>query len=156
MVVRIRPNQEARAHDNLRRQGYEYYAPRALVRSPRTRVLRPAALFPGYVFVRHPLGQWSSLTGTYGVLEVIMGGEDTPARLPDTEVVKIRAHEGADGLVRLRAQEFEKGERVRVDRGAVSMDAVVDGMAGQERIYVLLGVLGGARAEVDVKDVTRE
>lgn len=154
VVVRLRPNQGARAEDNVRRQGAEYYAPRALVRSLKTRVLRPAPLFPGYAFVRHPDDKWHFLRGTFGVLDVIMA-TDGPAYLPPTEMDRLRAREGPDGLVRLEAREFERGEHVRVDRGPLSLEAVVDGMAGQDRIYVLLGVLGGVRAEVPVRDVTR-
>jgi transcriptional antiterminator RfaH len=155
-VVRTKPNQDARAKDNVERQGAEFYSPRAMIRSEKSRVLRPAPLFPGYAFVRHPDQHWVFLRSTFGILDILMVAEDKPATLPPTQIDRLKVREGPDGLVRLEAREFKVGERVHVDRGSLSLDAVVDGMASQDRIYVLMGVLGGARVEVDVKDVTRE
>lgn len=156
VVVRLRPNQGPRAEDNVKRQGAEFYAPRAMLRSEKTRVLRPQPLFPGYAFVRHPGGQWVYLRGTFGVLDILMATDEKPAYLPAAEIDRLRTREGPDGMIRLEAREFAKGEKVRVDHGSLSLDAVVDGMAGQDRIFVLMGVLGGARVDVAVSDVTRE
>lgn len=156
VVARIKSNQGARAADNVVRQGAEFYSPRAMLRSPRTRLLRPQPLFPGYAFVCHPEGQWVFLRGTYGVLDVIMSTDEKPAYLSADEIVGLRAKEGPDGLVQLDAPEFMVGEHVHVNRGKLSLDAIFDSMAGQDRVYVLLGVLGGARTLVPAKDVTRE
>ena len=160
VVVRVRPNFLARAIDNMKRQGCECYTPRAMIRSPRTHRLSAQPLFPGYVFARHLAGRWMFLRGTFGVLGVVMGAsgaskDPEPARVPDHELARLRAREGPDGLVRLESREFELGEHVRVDRGAVSMDAIVDGMSGQDRVFVLLQILGGARAEVSAQDIYR-
>ena len=159
-VVSVRPQYLKRATINMTRQGCECYAPRAMIRSPRTRRQSAQPLFPGYVFARHPAGRWMFLRGTFGVLGVAMGTSGAskdphPARVPDHEIGRLRAREGPDGLVRLEAREFVHGEHVRVDSGAVSMDAVVDGMSGQDRVFVLLQILGGARAEVSVQDIYR-
>ena len=159
-VVRVRPNFLVRAVDNMARQGCECYVPRAMIRSPRTHRLLVQPLFPGYVLVRHPEGRWMFLLGTFGVLGMIMEAsgaskDPKPARVPDAEIARLRAREGPDGLVRLEAREFKLGERVHVDHGAVSMDAVVDGMASQDRVFVLLQILGGVRAEVRAQDIYR-
>lgn len=157
LVVRVRPNQDARARQNAEQQGYEWYVPRAFFRSPRTRKMRVESLFPGYAFARHESSfQWNSLRGTFGVAEIMMVTDELPARVADKEMQYWKSREGPDGLVRLHAMEFTRGEKVRVDHGNMSLDAIVDGMAGQDRIYVLLAFLGGARAEVEVKDVTKE
>ena len=144
--------------DNVQRQGAECYAPRAMVRSPRTHRLSVQPLFPGYAFVQPPGKQWTFLRGTFGVLDVVMGAGGTseqPARVMSTEIERLRAREGPDGLVRLESREFEPGERVHVDHGTFSLDAVVDGMSGQDRVFVLLQILGGARAEVSAQDIYR-
>lgn len=155
VVLRVRAQHLARAEENVRNQGGEFYAPHGLVRSDRTRVLARRPLFPGYAFARHPAGLWTYLRGTRGVSEVLMVTGDQPARLADAEVARLRAREGADGLVRTAACEFAVGERVRVERGALSLDAVVDGMSSHDRVFVLMQVLGGARTEVAVRDVYR-
>lgn len=156
IVARTRPQQMDRAVINVNNQGAECYVPKALFRSARSAALRTAPLFPGYIFVRHPAGLWVFLKGTFGVLDVLMRTEEFPAYLSDVEVVKLREREGPDGLVRLEAREFEPGEPVRIARGAVHLDGVVDGMASRDRIWVLMHILGEqTRVDVAVKDVTR-
>lgn len=156
IVVRVKPNEGARAEVNARNQGYEWYVPRGMFRSERTRQLREEPLFPGYAFARHPAGLWQSLTGTFGVAEVMRIADDRPAEVSAEEVAHWRAREGPDGLVRLEAREFTEGERLHVDRGAVSLDAVFDGMAARDRIFVLMSVMGRqVRTEVAVRDVSR-
>lgn len=159
MVVRVRPGQNSRAIFHMERQGCECFDPRGMVRGAHGR-LSVEHLFPGYMLVRHPKGQWRFLFSTRGVLDVIMavGGDDpAPARVPNAEVEALRAREGSDGLVQLPKQrEFEPGEKVHVDKGAVSFDAIVEGASRHDRLFVLMRGLGQwARAEVDVKDVSR-
>lgn len=159
-VVRIRPNQVRRAIDNMENQGCEVYVPRGMVRG-RNRRLSVQPLFPGYAFARHPERRWAFLRGTRGVLGVVLSAgtderDPEPAVLPHAEIARLRAREGPDGLVRLQAREFAPGERVRVEKGAVSLDAVVDGMSGQDRVFVLMAVMGRqTRVEVAVADLTK-
>lgn len=156
VVVNVKPNQHTRAGVNARQQGYQWYVPRGLFRSPRTGTLREEPLFPGYAFARHPNGLWVSLSGTFGITSVMMLHDGGPARVPAAEIDTLRAREDDDGLVRLEAREFKVGEEVHVTRGAVTLDAIVDGMAGRDRVWVLWQILGGARTAVDVKDITRK
>lgn len=156
IVVRIKARDMFDGEKNVARQGGEFYAPRAMIRSPRTHILRPVLLFPGYGFARHPSGQWSFLESTWGLGGVLkLGGR--AARVPAGEIERLRAREGPDGLVRLEAREFQVGEKVRVEKGAISLDAIVDGMSGRDRVFVLLKLLGDSwqRAEVEVKDISR-
>lgn len=155
VVLRVRTRHLRRAKENVRRQGAEFYSPVMRVRSARTREWTVLPLFPGYAFARHPAGQWVFLRGTFGVSEVLMRSEEQPAWLPDSEISRIRRREGPDGVVLLGGGEFERGARVRVEKGAVSLDAVVEGMPGPDRVVVLLRVLGGVRTEVAAKDVRR-
>ena len=154
IVVRVRPQLIARAIINMERQGFECYAPHAMMRVGRARVLRRCPLFMGYMFARHPEARWVSLRGTFGVIDVLMGTEERPAPLPHIEIERLRAREAQDGLIQLKEREFEHGERVHVERGAVSLDAIVDGMSGPDRVFVLMQVLGRwTRAEVSARDL---
>ncbi|MDP3937719.1 MAG: transcription termination/antitermination NusG family protein [Deltaproteobacteria bacterium] len=154
--MRARPQLLARAIINMERQGFECYAPHAMMRGGRARRLRRCPLFMGYVFARHPEARWVSLRGTFGVLGVIMGTGERPAPLPHAEIERLRAREGRDGLIKLQECEFEQGERVHLERGVVSLDAIVDGMSGPDRVFVLMQVLGRwTRAEVSVGNLSR-
>lgn len=157
VVARVHPQYGHRARVNVENQGAEYYRPMAMLRSDRTRLLRPGPLFPGYAFIRHPEGLWAFLRGTIGILDVILSASERPGLVPAGEIARLRAREGPDGMIRLESREFQVGERVRVEKGAVSLDAIVDGMSGRDRVFVLLKLLGDnwQRAEVDVKDILR-
>ena len=155
VVARFRAQFLAKVEYNVECQGAEIYVPRAMVRVGKTRRLSPSPLFPGYAFVRHPDRQWVFLRGTFGVLDVIMGTGEEPAWLSDVEISRIRAREGPDGIVRLQSNEFRAGEKVRVESGVAGFDAIVDGMAAHDRVYVLWNVMGQqTRTEVDVRDIS--
>lgn len=155
VVARFRSQYLAKFEHNVEAQGAEVYVPRAMIRVGAARRLEPRPLFPGYAFVRHPGGLWLFLRGTRGAIDVIMGSDESPAWLPDAEVARIRAREGPDGVVRLQSSEFRPGERVRVESGAVSLDGIVDGAAGRDRVYVLLNLLGQqTRTEVAIGDIS--
>lgn len=157
LVLRIKPQQHERAADNVRNQRVEFYCPRALVRSPRTRLVRPEPLFPGYAFARPPGEAWIFLKSTIGILDVLMATGEEPARLPDADVERLRAREGDDGLVRLESSQFRPGERLRVDGGLFAeLPAEFEAMAGRDRALVLVSLLGRrTRVEVDVRDLSR-
>lgn len=143
IVAQVRPQLLRVAIRNMERQGLEVYSPRCreLARgSPRER-----ALFPGYAFARHPEGRWLFLRGTYGVTAVVMGTAGRPAEVPDAEVARLRAREGADGAVDLRPRGLSAGERVRVGGSELSLEGVVEGMTGPDRVAVLMQFLGAQR-----------
>ncbi len=155
VVARFRAQFLAKVQYNVKNQGAEMYVPMAMIRVGAKRRLEPRPLFPGYAFVRHPAGLWLFLRGTFGVLDVVMGRGENPAWLPDDQIERIRSREGPDGVVRLQSSEFKQGEKVRVESGVLSFDAIVDGMASHERVFVLWNVLGHQmRTEVDVKDIS--
>lgn len=154
LVVRVRPQWLGIAIRNIERQGCEVYSPRCreFVRGrPRDR-----PMFPGYLFARHPDQRWVFLRGTYGVLGVLMTTSEVPASLPDEEITRLRAREGPDGVVLLgpAPTKVAPGDRVWVEHGALSLDAVVDCMSGRDRVFVLMRVLGSSRrVEVPLSDI---
>lgn len=161
LVLRLKPQLEKRAADNVIAQGAEFYFPRALVRVPRTGALRPAPLFPGYAFARPAGDAWVHLKSTIGVSDVMMSTGERPAHLPSIEIEKLRAREDSDGFIRLTSAQFRPGERVRIadDGGALADFAGVidEGTPGRDRVFMLLGILGRqARVAVDVGRVVHD
>lgn len=158
LVVRVKSMQYERAADNVRNQGSEFYCPRGMLRSQRTRILRPEPLFPGYAFARPPGPTWMFLKSTIGVLDVLMATGEEPARITQTDIDRLRAREDDDGFVRFESSQFRKGERLRVDGGLFAdLPAEFDAMAGRDRAFVLLELMGRrTRVEVAVRDLSRE
>lgn len=138
-----KPNFEATAAEHLRRQGYEYYYPRHLLRRPnKVPVIRP--LFPRYIFIL--IDQvWYSITGTRGISTVLMG-DTAPETLPAVVIENLKKRESKDGLVSLPIPpKFAVGQHVRVKTGPLEGQLLVyEGMSTQERVRVLFQAMGRA------------
>ena len=141
IVVTTQPNRERWAQENLARQNYEYYFPvvSERVRTKSGRELRVKPLFPRYGFV-HIIDKWHSLLGTFGISGVVMSG-DTPSVMSTSTLEKIRALEGADGMVAL--PRLREGQQVRIKGGLMAgQTGLHAGQRPQDRSKVLIAYLG--------------
>jgi transcriptional antiterminator RfaH len=146
-VARTRGMHEELVQRRLERQGFEVWYPRIEEVQPRRggkliKVIAP--LFRCYVFVRVEL-QWHDIRRTDGVTQVVFKG-DAPARLDDAIVDALKARTGPDGLIHLpkpRRPSLRRGDRVRIRGGPLAgRHGIFEGMRSQERVAVLLGMLG--------------
>jgi transcriptional antiterminator RfaH len=146
-AVHTQPNAEAKALDNLLRQGYHAYLPRRRVeiRHARRRqlVLRP--LFPRYLFagLDRATMLWRPILSTFGVSGVVRAGGE-PAAVPAEIVAELRDREAAGDFDRPRpGQALRVGELVRVTAGAFEdmLGRLVE-LRDEERVVVLLELLG--------------
>ena len=146
-VVQTQVNGEAKAAQNLLRQGYEVYLPRYLKRRRHARKVDFTAkpLFPRYMFVAIDVAsqRWRSIQSTYGVARLVTVGED-PAMVPEGVVRALRAREDDKGFIRLdRRAVFAVGDKIRVLAGAfIDSAGLFDRMADHDRVSILLDMLG--------------
>ena len=146
-VVQTQVNGEAKAAENLRRQGYETYLPRYLKRRRHARKVDFTAkpLFPRYMFVAIDIAtqRWRSVQSTVGVSRLVTNG-DSPAVVPEGVVRALKAREDAKGFVNMDAgPAFAPGDKVRVLAGAFMDNAgLFNGMADHDRVSILLDLLG--------------
>jgi transcriptional antiterminator RfaH len=146
------PNHERLALHCLERvAGFEIYMPR--IQAPRTsRRQEPRPLFPGYAFVLIVL-QWHTIKRTPGVVRLVTDG-GTPAKVPDAVIEDLRRRE-RNGLVQLpELHRFRAGDRVRIAHGPLTgLEGLVASTRPNQRIEMLLGLLGRARVVLPVADV---
>jgi transcriptional antiterminator RfaH len=146
-VVQTQVNGEAKAVQNLQRQGYDVYLPRYLKRRRHARKLDFTAkpLFPRYMFVTIDVAtqRWRSIQSTFGVARLVSNG-DYPAAVPDGVVDALKAREDDKGFVRMDVgAAFAPGDKVRVVAGAFMDSAgLFNGLADHDRVSVLLEMLG--------------
>lgn len=145
-VVQTRPNAEDVAYGHLQRQGFQPYLPRYLkIRRHARRIDRvPRPLFPSYLFVSLDLGadRWRAVQSTVGVARLVCRG-DEPAPVPRGVVEDFIAHQDEDGMLHLGAPAFRAGQPVRILDGAfASLVGLCEGMTDNERVMVLLDMLG--------------
>ncbi|MCX7309904.1 MAG: transcriptional activator RfaH [Afipia sp.] len=146
-VVHTRPNSEAKADFNLRRQGFTTYLPRYQRQRRHARksetVTRP--LFPRYLFVELDLAfdQWRSIRSTFGISQIVLAG-DRPRPLPVGVVDEIRARESETGFVKLGLPAGVKpGSKIRLLDGVFAdSTAVFEQTADDRRVAVVLSLLG--------------
>src|SRR5216684_2472440 len=121
-VVQTQVSGEAKAAQNLLRQGYEVYLPRYLKRRRHARKVDFTAkpLFPRYMFVAIDMAtqRWRSIQSTFGVPRLVTNG-DHPAIVPAGVVQGLKAREDEKGFVRLDSKPIVgPGAKVRVLEGA--------------------------------------
>jgi transcriptional antiterminator RfaH len=153
-VVHSHPASEAKAMENLERQGFAAYLPRyrKLRRHARRheQVMRP--LFPRYLFVAVDLMQqrWRPILSTIGVADVVRRG-DVPTAVPDDVIEAIRAGEDAGAFDDIGAVgRLRRGDSVQLVAGPFA-DCVgrFCRLSDADRVIVLLDLLGREiRAEV--------
>ena len=106
-VVQTQVNGEAKAAENLRRQGYEAYLPRYLKRRRHARKVDFTAkpLFPRYMFVAIDMAtqRWRSVQSTFGVSRLVTNG-DSPAAMPEGVGRALKAREDDEGLCQIGCQ----------------------------------------------------
>lgn len=147
-LVHTKPRQESRAEENLARQGYTVYLPRARVaRRRRGRLQRTVEpLFPRYLFIRLEPGvdNWAPLRSTLGVSTVVRFGRDA-ACVPDALIESLRAREDDEGLCDLQLAPPAPGDRVVVIDGELAgLDGVFVTEDGDARAVILLDIVGRA------------
>ena len=146
-VVQTQVNGEAKAVQDLSRQGYEAYLPRYLKRRRHARKVDFTAkpLFPRYMFVAIDMAtqRWRSVQSTSGVSRLVTNG-DEPAAVPDGVVSALKARQDANGFVKMDARpNFAPGDKVRVLAGAFMDNAgLFNGLADHDRVSILLNMLG--------------
>lgn len=93
-LIHAKPRQEARALENLQRQGYEAWLPmitvEKLLRGRIQQVTEP--MFSRYLFIRldSQTSNWAPIRSTLGVSRLVTFGH-VPAKVPDELVAALRA-----------------------------------------------------------------
>lgn len=146
-VVQTQVNCEAKAAQNLMRQGFEIYLPRYLKRRRHARKVDFTAkpLFPRYMFVAIDVAtqRWRSIQSTFGVSHLVTNGDD-PATVPEGIVHALKAREDTKGFIQMDARlAFAPGDKVRVLAGAfIDNSGLFSGLADHDRVTILLDMLG--------------
>lgn len=153
----LQPGGLVKATKNLDAQGFENYAPRHYCHLAR----KVMPLFPGYLLVKMGTAFDEAIKYTRGIAGVVQMGL-VWCQAADSEIQKIKALEGPDGLVRLprmlEQRKFGPGGRARLVRGPMSTNhgslVIFEEYLPEERCAVLLHILGrGVRIVVQEEDL---
>lgn len=145
-AVQCKPGQDQRAELHLLNQAYSIYRP--LLKKEEWRAGRwltiTESLFPRYLFIHldNVTDDWRPIRSTYGVANLVRFG-DMPAVVPDSLIAEIKARETPQGWHFLSKYQFKQGDKVRFrDGGVFYTDAIFEQYTGEERVIVLMNLLG--------------
>jgi transcriptional antiterminator RfaH len=149
-VARTEVNREGVAASFLGKSGYRTYLPRLReTRSNhgRRQVVTPC-LFPCYAFVRIEAGWWDA-RWCIGVVNLIMGVGDEPAKVGDHIIAELKSRE-RNGYVELDERPgLRPGDQVKLTSGPFTGHlGLFVGMRGPERVAVLLALFGSQRPAI--------
>lgn len=136
-LVQSKPRNEARALENLLRQGYETYLPLIEVeRLQRGKLFkRMEPLFPRYLFLHLEEGNdnWGPIRSTLGVAGLVRFGL-AYATVPDPVIEAIRSR-----TQEIREALFAAGDSIQIVSGPlVGLEGVFEIADGEQRSFVLL------------------
>lgn len=144
VVVRTKPRQDSWAIENVSRQGRVSYRP--MYQETPSAPAKP--LWPGYLFVHCPDGQFSFLTGTWGVSHVLRVGQKA-ACVGSEFIARLRASENGQGVLVLPEKpspeptQFTHGQRVVVTEDPfLDLIGLYQGQSSSDRVFVLLQIMG--------------
>ena len=145
-VVYTKPREEARAQENLERQGHQCYLPEISLEKRRRGRVVPVTepLFPRYLFIRCAdelaTAGWGSLRSTRGVVKLVGFGAG-PVVVDDAFLDALRTRTAAAPPAPQAL--FAAGEVVVIDDGPFAgLEAIFQLKEGGDRAAVLLDLLG--------------
>lgn len=152
-LLYTKPREDARAQTNLLNQGYEIFRPlirhhRIVKGSQRTLV---ESLFPRYIFIKldQETSDWARLRSTRGVQSMVTFNQ-VPAVVPSNLVDELMQEmNGEDFIDRTNSQKalFNTGDEVEISEGSFfGLHAIVKAQTSEERVIVLLNMLGGQQS----------
>jgi len=146
-VVQLKPNGLNIARRNLERQSIVTFSPsvETTVQRQGKFVEERKPLFAGYLFVsaNQDATPWRAINSTYGVCRLVTFGHDkAPRTVPPGLMAALMARCDTEGVFR-DAPQFGLGDQVAITKGPfASFTATVTRLSSQERVWLLLDILG--------------
>ena len=145
ILVYTKPNQETRANDNLRNQGFKTFLPliSSSNRDDESKNLKP--VFPRYIFVQLDLnsGKWNSIKSSYGVSGIVMFGEEfTP--IPYEIIKSLKKKLDAEDIYEEKVldTDYKKGDKLTIKEGKFAgIEAIFLSKKSKDRVRLLLNLL---------------
>ena len=143
LVATYKINEIEKAERNLSNQNFDYYLPKIKVKKSDSN-FKEEVMFPGYVFIKTRLENYSLIKYTKGIKKVVKFGKNIP-RLTDIEISSIQSIEKLSN-----SEPFTP--KINIGQEAVVADGPFKGtlvkicsLPSKERIEVFLTFLGSLR-----------
>ncbi|MDC0198013.1 transcription/translation regulatory transformer protein RfaH [Candidatus Thioglobus sp.] len=137
-LLKIKPNQEAIALQNLQNQDYDTYCPNAFINN------KKITLFPGYLFINldNEKQNWLPIRSTKGVLNFVKFGLNF-AKVPNNIIQLIKKNEQNSLNKLINLDNFKPGDKVQITEGIFkNCNAIFKSFKSSDRVILLINLLG--------------
>ena len=161
-AIYCRPRQEARALENLQRQGYSVFLPKLKILRQRRAGLLPVVecLFPRYLFIQLDSfdDNWAPIRSTRGVVEIVRSA-GRPLPVPESVMAGLLSSE-VNGQVLIDCtndSDWVRGEKLEITDGPFAGNpAEFLSRKSEDRVIVLLNIMHSQQAvELPAQAVAR-
>ncbi len=141
-LIKTKPRQEVTATQNLTKQGFNVFFPKAVIKNKIT------SLFPGYLFIEldDKTQNWTPIRYTIGVSNFVRFGLSF-AKVPNQiiNLIKIQQHQTIKKMIDICSH--HKGDHLEIQTGVFKgQQAIFQNSNSNDRITVLLKVIGQQQA----------
>tara|TARA_Y100001935_G_C17128836_1_gene419542 strand:- start:174 stop:719 length:546 start_codon:yes stop_codon:yes gene_type:complete len=161
VLVYTKANEEKRANENLKKQGFKTFLPLILPSNKNSKFVSPVPVFPRYLFVEiNPsLGNWPLIKSSYGVSNLVMFSDEFTS-IP-FEIIEAMQHRlDATGVYKedFSIVDFQKGDNVSIESGRFAgIEAIFLSKKSKDRVTLLLKLLSTTvLAEIDESDLGKK
>jgi transcriptional antiterminator RfaH len=162
-LIYCKPNQEARAENNLVRQGYTIYRPTVSVINKTTtkgqKNTKSKSLFPRYLFININVEQQSvaPIASTLGVVQIVKFGNKL-ASASERLINELKINEQKRLTEQASPSKPSKGDVVYIDtHGFEQVKAIYCNPCGDERAMILMSILGNeSRVSVPLQSLSKQ
>lgn len=153
----IKTKKEFSAEQHLMAQGLEVYLPRTTIgqkkkRGNTNRIIQVEPLFPNYLFINLTEGvhDFCAVKNTRGVQDFAM---KSLVRVPEYIIKELRSNEDDQGVHYISEDQYQPGERVRINKGAFKFYEAIISKRKNERIWIILEMLGEQEIMINPQDI---
>lgn len=151
-LLSTKPRAEFAVEMNLNMRGVQTYLPLTLTSKLTGRPQRQVPYFNRYVFFRMTPGvdNFYMVSKVPGVASIVKMTPDqkgiyNPTKVNDSLIEQLKASENERGILDVN-HDYKQGDSVRIKSGAFhDIQAIVDAKTSDDRVIVLLNILGGQK-----------
>jgi transcription antitermination factor NusG len=152
LVASYKINEVKRLESSLSNQNFDFYLPKITIKKINSKP-KEEVLFPGYIFVKISLKDYSALKYTMGIKNIIKFG-DSFSCISDKEIKSMQIAEKLSKIDPKDSQ-IKIGEDVVISKGSLKGSMVkICSLPSQQRVGVFLNFLGSTRrVSIPIKDL---
>tara|TARA_B100001989_G_scaffold72992_1_gene49870 strand:+ start:210 stop:686 length:477 start_codon:yes stop_codon:yes gene_type:complete len=152
LIATYKINELRKLENNLITQKFTFYLPKITVKK-NNHNFKEELLFPGYIFIKSSIDNYSALSFTKGIKKILKFGKNV-SFLNDKEIFKIKTIE-KDSKNKPISLKVIVGQKAKIIDGPLKGNLVeICSLPSKKRVDILLSLLGtNRRVNIPIKDL---